>query len=381
VKNKKKLAIFIESFIALVGVVSTTLLVVLNMPLHNNITLPVNADSVLLKTIDFSDISKGNMSATAHYSYYDGIIVADGKVTQTSSAKIDDNTLGMRMPASSTTDPRLIIIQVTGYTKILLDLKQERTYTKISTGCSQSFVSSKNGEILRDIEIPTYNFREIILTFYTETSIADTMDCGVDNIRFYGTGSTDTSVETSLSDSASIDTSASTGDSSINSETRENTPAIIDGTITMRGIADYLETKDKHYPLSDKFIETYQQSSGGYIDLAKKLGLLVDKSQHEPNQHWHFFDSWLYPSIVDGTLLWSDSAKSRVYSKLLCPELLLWIYEASGVSETKVKAAMDVAIEGKKAGTNVSTIAKNMRGCVPWVDLENTIKNYLIINS
>lgn len=381
-KNKNKMMIFIQSLIVLVGVSAITLVVVLNTPVSHPIELPVNADSNLMKTIDFSDIAKGNMSATAHNSYYNGVIVADGKVTQTSTARIDDNTLGMRMPVSSTTDPRVAIIQVTGYTKILLDLKQERTYTKISTGCSQMFVSSTNGEIIRDIEIPTYNYHEITLTFYTETSIASTMDCGIDNIRFYGVGTGDTSVTTSTSEPDSIDISASVETPSTGtSETRENTPAIIEGNITMRGIADFLDTKAKHYPLSDEFIETYQQTSGGYIDYAKQLGLLVDKKQHEPNQQWHFFDSWLYPSINDGSLKWSESAKTRVYSKLLCPELLLWIYEASEVSPTKVKEAMDVAINGKVAGTNVSTVAKNMRACVSWADMETVIKNYLTLNS
>lgn len=150
--------------------------------------------------------------------------------------------------------------------------------------------------------------------------------------------------------------------------------------ITMRGIADYLETKQKYYPLSNEFVETYQQTSGGYIALAKSLGLLVDKSQHEPNQKWHFFDSWLYPSIADGSITWDADAKVRVYTRLLSPELLLWIYEACDAPTSKVQAALDVAVEGKIAGTHVSTIAKNMRACVPWTDLEVNIKNFLLTN-
>lgn len=147
--------------------------------------------------------------------------------------------------------------------------------------------------------------------------------------------------------------------------------------VTMRDIASFLEEKSAHYPLSDEFIERYQQASGGYIDLAKKTaGVIVDKEKHEPNQKWHFFDSWLYPSIEDGSLTWEESAQNRVYSKLLCPELLLWIYEACGVSPVKVKAAKDVAEQGRAAGTAVTTIAKNMRACVSWDDLANGINNY-----
>ena len=150
--------------------------------------------------------------------------------------------------------------------------------------------------------------------------------------------------------------------------------------VTMRDIADFLQTKEEHYPLSDKFVEDYQQKSGGYIDNAKKAGILVDAKQHSPNQKWHFFESWLYPSIEDGSLTWDESAKSRVYSKLLCPELLLWIYEACEVDEAKVEAAMNAAIEGKENGTHSATLAKNMRACVAWEDLRPAIINFLADN-
>lgn len=148
-------------------------------------------------------------------------------------------------------------------------------------------------------------------------------------------------------------------------------------TITMRDIADFLETKKEHYPLSDEFVEKYQQSSGGYIDNAKKAGLVVDKLLHEPNQKWHFFDSWLYPSIEEGTLSWDDSAQSRVYTKLQCPELLLWIYEACEVDPSKVKLAKDKAEEGEVQGLATASIAKNMRSIVSWDDIKDTIIAYM----
>ena len=145
--------------------------------------------------------------------------------------------------------------------------------------------------------------------------------------------------------------------------------------ITIRMIADFLKTKKEHYPLSDEFVERYQQTDGGYLDNAKKAGILVDKQLHSPNQKWHFFESWLYPSIEDGTLSWDESAENRVYTKLLCPELLLWIYEACGVNPSKVRAAKEVAEEGKVAAVAVTTIAKNMRAIVSWEDLKQGILN------
>ena len=128
-----------------------------------------------------------------------------------------------------------------------------------------------------------------------------------------------------------------------------------DATITMKDIELFLKDKKEHYPLSDEFIERYQQKDGGYIELAESLEMTVNKEMHEPNQKWHFFESW------------------RVYNNLLCPELLLWIYEASGVSPDKVKAAKEVAEQGRAAGTSVTSIASNMRKCVPWDDIANAI--------
>lgn len=373
--NKKK-----TLFLSQVVIIIFVLLGTIHFSNPSNYNHGAIAEETLHKTIDFEDLASGYMSVTAHNSYYDGLIVADGKITTTAKTKIDNNTLGMRMPASSVSDPRRATIKVSGYTKIVLDLKQERTYTRIKTGCAQLFFGTTNGQIMRDIEIPTYGYHEIILTFYTETMVASTMDCGIDNIRFYALGPAPSSSENITSVDPSSSESSISEPPSSSAPAREDTPALIGDMITMRGIADYLETKQKYYPLSNEFVETYQQTSGGYIALAKSLGLLVDKSQHEPNQKWHFFDSWLYPSIADGTITWDADAKVRVYTRLLSPELLLWIYEACDAPTSKVQAALDVAVEGKIAGTHVSTIAKNMRACVPWTDLEVNIKNFLLSN-
>lgn len=151
--------------------------------------------------------------------------------------------------------------------------------------------------------------------------------------------------------------------------------------ITVGQMADFLSTKKEHYPFSDQFMERYQQTSGGYLDNAKKAGIPVDRQQHSPNQKWHFFDSWYYPSLEDGTLTREDDAKSRIYTKLLCPELLLWIYEACGVAPVKVKNAMTVAVAGKSSGAAVTTIAKNMRACVAWEDLAEAFKEKVAAES
>ena len=152
------------------------------------------------------------------------------------------------------------------------------------------------------------------------------------------------------------------------------TPVSLSGAestaITMSQLSNYLSKQDAHYPISDDFIKTHQQASGGYIQYAKERGKTVDKEQCEPDQKWHFFSSWLYRSIDDGSLTWQESGKKRTYSGFLCPELLLWLFEACGGDSAAVEAAKEVAIEGKDAGTPLATIAKNMRELVPWESLE-----------
>ena len=148
-------------------------------------------------------------------------------------------------------------------------------------------------------------------------------------------------------------------------------------TVTMRDIANFLQTKKAHYPLSDEFVERYQQDGDGYIVNAKKAGLIVDRYQHEPNQKWHFFDSWLYPSIEEGTITWEADAKSRVYTNLKCPELLLWIYEACDVNPVKVKQAKEAAEKAKVEKLSSATLAKNMRACVSWDDVKGSILNFM----
>ena len=152
--------------------------------------------------------------------------------------------------------------------------------------------------------------------------------------------------------------------------------------LTVKDVADYLSAKKAHYPISDEFIEKYQQKDGGYIELAQERGLVVDKYLHEPNQKWHFFDSWLalkvQEHIDEGKEdFYSLSAKQRIYTNLLCPELLLWIYEACEVSPVKVREAMRIAEEGKVNKTNLTSVASLMRGKVPWEDIEATVRAYM----
>lgn len=138
-----------------------------------------------------------------------------------------------------------------------------------------------------------------------------------------------------------------------------------DYVITMSDMERFLLTKDEQYPITNEYVELYQQESGGYISNALKAGLVVDKAQHLPSQKWHYFESWLYTTIDEG-MLWDASASDRSYGKFSCPELLLWIIEATGVDSEKVREAKDIAVEGKQNGTGVSTICASIRAAVPF---------------
>lgn len=326
----------------------------------------------LIRTIDFEELDAGNMSVTAHNVYYEGLIEADGKISETKTAQIDGKTLGMRMPGGSSEDPRICKIQVADYTKIIIDLKLQSTRLLLKTNKGDIYQGAKADDILRDVEISTEGMMELIFTFYTENPLSGTMDCGFDNIRFYkmveegSTSSEDLSSEPSSSEMTSDEVSSEVTGS-------EPSPSYI----TMRNIADFLETKETHYHYSDEYVKVYQQTSGGYIDYAKQLGKTVDKSICEPNQKWHYFDSWLNRSIADGTLSWDDSAKTRSYSYLQSPELLLWIFEACAAPNEKIINAYNEAMSGKANGLATATIAKNMRAAVPWSDLEVNIQAFL----
>ena len=166
-----------------------------------------------------------------------------------------------------------------------------------------------------------------------------------------------------------------------------------DYVITMSDMERFLLTKDEQYPITNEYVELYQQESGGYIANAIKAGLVVDKSQHLPSQKWHYFESWLYATIEEG-MSWDASASDRSYGKFSCPELLLWIIEATGVDSAKVREAKDIAVQGKQNGTGVSTICASIRAAVPFNTylrpiiiefLENNPANYethnLTVNS
>jgi hypothetical protein len=82
----------------------------------------------------------------------------------------------------------------------------------------------------------------------------------------------------------------------------------------------FKDKKDAPCPLTERLIKAgYQQTSGGYIDLAKKRGITVDYTKAEPTQYWHLVEEYI-PSVPE----------DKVFSKsIVCGELIFWMAEVS----------------------------------------------------
>lgn len=101
--------------------------------------------------------------------------------------------------------------------------------------------------------------------------------------------------------------------------------------------------KDAPCPLTERLIKAgYQQTSGGYIDLAKKRGITVDYMKAEPTQYWHLVEEYI-PSVPE----------DKVFSKsIVCGELIFWMAEVSkAVTEEKLEELLGRIIADGDKGT------------------------------
>ena len=101
--------------------------------------------------------------------------------------------------------------------------------------------------------------------------------------------------------------------------------------------------KDAPCPLTELLIKAgYQQTSGGYVDLAKKRGITVDYTKAEPTQYWHLVEEYI-PSVPE----------DKVFSKsIVCGELIFWMAEVSrAVPEEKLEELLERIIADGDKGT------------------------------
>lgn len=91
--------------------------------------------------------------------------------------------------------------------------------------------------------------------------------------------------------------------------------------MNIRQVKEFFEDKENALcPLTERLIKAgYQQTGGGYIDLAKKRKITVDYTKAEPTQYWHLIEEYC-PSV--------DKDKSFNKS-IVCGELIFWMAEVS----------------------------------------------------
>lgn len=137
----------------------------------------------------------------------------------------------------------------------------------------------------------------------------------------------------------------------------------------------YLENKEEHYDISDNFIRLYQQSPSsqeGYTHYAWEIGKVVHMESAEPNQKWHFFESYISRNKKINP---NDDAQ-KIYNQIKCPELLLWIAEACNVEKDKIRTASK---EAKRIIEKNENRARNKAGIeirkqIPWEMIEAKIQ-------
>ena len=85
-------------------------------------------------------------------------------------------------------------------------------------------------------------------------------------------------------------------------------------------------------PITESLIKAgYQQTGGGYIDRAKREGVIVDYRMASPTQWWHL-------------MIYCQSRKpSQPFTRtIVCGELIFWMAEVSGyVAEDELAALVD----------------------------------------
>ena len=115
--------------------------------------------------------------------------------------------------------------------------------------------------------------------------------------------------------------------------------------MNIRQVKEFFEDKENApCPLTERLIKAgYQQTGGGYINLAKKRKIIVDYTKAKPTQYWHLTEEYI-PSVPE----------DKVFSRsIVCGELIFWMAEASrAVPEEKLEELLErIIADGDKSVT------------------------------
>jgi len=144
----------------------------------------------------------------------------------------------------------------------------------------------------------------------------------------------------------------------------------------------YAVKKRADCPWTDSFVK---QCRGG-IEYAELLGIPHDKTKGQPNQGYHFLESYCYQKIRKGKLLYRvdplDAPMEKIYNGLLCVELILWLAEVSGSDEEYKKKIQKVTQKAIEICMNEDIPLKDrkrdaremIRTEIPWSTIESNIR-------
>ena len=112
----------------------------------------------------------------------------------------------------------------------------------------------------------------------------------------------------------------------------------------VRQVREYFEGKENvPCPLTEKLIKAgYQQTSGGYIDAARKQGIEIDYRNAKPSQYWHLICEYC-PSV----------GENKEFGKnIVCGELIFWMAEVSGAVPKEELSKLVDEIIAENLGTS-----------------------------
>lgn len=153
----------------------------------------------------------------------------------------------------------------------------------------------------------------------------------------------------------------------------------------LKELSKHYEAKEKHYEISDEFVKEgwgQAETSGntGYIAkakarLKKDKTIKINPRLAEPNQKWHLLVSYMEETSP-------ELPAKTAYSKIICPELLLWMAEAANVEEKKIKEAKQAAIKLMKEKRNAGATwrcrndaGRKIKEIIPWELIEKGIED------
>lgn len=123
--------------------------------------------------------------------------------------------------------------------------------------------------------------------------------------------------------------------------------------ITCRAFADFLETREPHYPVSDRYVEEIHDSP--------------DKTGADEREHMVV---WFRTNETCGHGSYSrttpNTSAKTCYGRLGNAGSLLWIAEAVGIPSSMVNQAFEAAVE---AG-NYRRACGAIRRIIPWAEVQ-----------